>query len=478
MEHAQQFSTLMAEQEVLIANLKRIFHAWKKSNALHVNTQLYKRVQSLDIAFTDTLNSFQPLSPLLDVNLKSDETVLTNQTVFEEMFYEMTAALETAVNPSNETTFAANPHVSLPKLNLTVFSGHVSEWQAFISTYDSLIHNTTTLTGVQKLQYLRNSLRGPALALINALPLVEENYEIAYTTLQDRYANSRRLAHHYFNQIRDFKREPAPSHQFYQNFLSTHTNNISALKRIYDPQFDCEDFLLFSLALNNLDALTKADFEKSMHVGTFPKYKDLIDFITCKARAFELMDPPSTNVSSTAPSTSNNSTAVSQKLKSLTIQASSKPNAANYVKFPCFFCPSDSHSIFTCQDFLLLSIDDRYENVRRLRRCFGCLGNHNRQTCRSNSRCKQCDSPRHHTLLHPQAGIGQSQAGIRFQPAPHKQVNFSSKENQTLTFYPDTPVRDIRSAAVLPPGANQYSFLPPANEDPQQSSHASNSQQC
>ena len=43
----------------------------------------------------------------------------------------------------------------LPKFNIPVFSGDLLNWQSFWDCFEAVIHWNPSLTGVQKLNYLR-----------------------------------------------------------------------------------------------------------------------------------------------------------------------------------------------------------------------------------------------------------------------------------------------------------------------------------
>lgn len=66
----------------------------------------------------------------------------------------------------------------------------------------------------------------------------------------------------------------------------------------------------------------------------------------------------------------------------------------------CAVCGDESHKIYTCPQFLALSVADRRATISKYRLCFNCLGrNHPSDTCLSRSSCAMCNK-RHHSLLH------------------------------------------------------------------------------
>ncbi|XP_071578812.1 uncharacterized protein [Temnothorax nylanderi] len=64
----------------------------------------------------------------------------------------------------------------------------------------------------------------------------------------------------------------------------------------------------------------------------------------------------------------------------------------------CYLCHGD-HLMYRCEKFLALSVDDRLNEIRRLKLCTNCLRNdHFVRTCKMGS-CREC-SRRHNTLCH------------------------------------------------------------------------------
>jgi len=69
------------------------------------------------------------------------------------------------------------------------------------------------------------------------------------------------------------------------------------------------------------------------------------------------------------------------------------------------------HTTSECRDFLKLSLDDKYECLKKVRACFNCLGLHRRDRCTIKTSCKICSKQGHHytlckkTSLHPPSGV-------------------------------------------------------------------------
>jgi predicted glutamine amidotransferase len=100
----------------------------------------------------------------------------------------------------NNVQFRPSMHISnsssyhkLPKLNLTFFDGNLLNWQQFWDAFQSIIHDNSFITDVQKFSYLKNQLQGIAAQCIAGLPLTTGNYYQAVEILRRDLARLTKL---------------------------------------------------------------------------------------------------------------------------------------------------------------------------------------------------------------------------------------------------------------------------------------------
>ena len=79
--------------------------------------------------------------------------------------------------------------LKLPRIELLKFSGKYSEWTAFAEFFVAAVHDKSSLSDCQKMQYLKTSLRDEALKTISSLPLINANYKTACDMLVMCYDN-------------------------------------------------------------------------------------------------------------------------------------------------------------------------------------------------------------------------------------------------------------------------------------------------
>ncbi|KAJ3646756.1 hypothetical protein Zmor_024329 [Zophobas morio] len=149
----------------------------------------------------------------------------------------------------------------------------------------------------------------------------------------------------------------------------------------------------------NLDTNIRKAFEAKIQSNSIPTYKELINFVTEQCKTFEVVGAAETSNTSKSrlkspPSKRSNSFLT--KTKENNSLGSSQKGLP-----PAPTCPLSQRSylLSRCGEFLAQDIQQKYDTIKSLERCFNCLGNHFLTSCSSTNTCKYC-SGKHHTLLH------------------------------------------------------------------------------
>ena len=106
-----------------------------------------------------------------------------------------------------------------PKIDSPKFSGIFSDWENFRDVFRSVFHRRENLSPVMQLHFLRTHLTSEALEKIKSLPILNDNYERAWTTLIEYFDNHRRIVSSHISEI--FSVKPIK------------TDSLSEIKRIY-----------------------------------------------------------------------------------------------------------------------------------------------------------------------------------------------------------------------------------------------------
>lgn len=92
-------------------------------------------------------------------------------------------------NGSKTEKLIKQPSLNLPVLLVPKFSGDYDDFPSFSSSFKSIFFNFSDLTDVQKLFYLKSSVKGDTLKLIQDVELIEENFQMAWELLEKIYKN-------------------------------------------------------------------------------------------------------------------------------------------------------------------------------------------------------------------------------------------------------------------------------------------------
>jgi hypothetical protein len=91
--------------------------------------------------------------------------------------------------------------VKYPTLARPEFWGDIVDWPPFWDSWKINYDGNRDFNEVQKLEYLKQSLKGPALDTIKHLTLIGTNYQIAMDTLEKKYADKRKIIARHFEAI-------------------------------------------------------------------------------------------------------------------------------------------------------------------------------------------------------------------------------------------------------------------------------------
>eukprot|EP00731_Ephydatia_muelleri_P024186 Em0016g457a len=83
--------------------------------------------------------------------------------------------------------------MSLPKLQLRHFNGHLTKWTSFWESFEAAVDKNSDLSGVEKFNYLSSLLEGTAKEAVSGLSLTEANYAGAVSMLKKRFGSTQQI---------------------------------------------------------------------------------------------------------------------------------------------------------------------------------------------------------------------------------------------------------------------------------------------
>jgi len=106
-------------------------------------------------------------------------------------------------------------------------------WQTFRDSFDAAIHNSHSLSKVQKFNYLRAQLQGDALRAIAGLPLTDDNYNNAITLLTQRHGQSHSIIQAHMRALSEITcpTSSLSSLQLFYDTIEAHVRGLAALAK-------------------------------------------------------------------------------------------------------------------------------------------------------------------------------------------------------------------------------------------------------
>lgn len=194
---------------------------------------------------------------------------------FEEKYFQVRAGLASKLPqeiPQNasqnfplvaQATDNTNVHtyVRLPQINLPEFDGRFEGWLAFHDTFKALIDSSPELSNIQKFHYLRASLKGDALKLIDSFPMSDANYRVAWDGLVARFSNNYLLKKRHLNALFEYPKLRKESAVGIHELIDCFERNTKILDQLGE-QTDGWGAMLTHLMVSKLDDVTQKQWEE------------------------------------------------------------------------------------------------------------------------------------------------------------------------------------------------------------------------
>ena len=320
---------------------------------------------------------------ILKASTLIDEFTISRKTADARISKVKTARARKPHDPTlsiNSSPTKPKDDLKLPRIELPKFSGKYSEWTAFVELFNAAVHDRSSLSDCQKMQYLKTSLRDEALKTISSLPLTNANYKTAWDLLVMRYDNKRAIVRSHIHAICAAEKvKPDCDAKSIRRLITTVQENYLALE-YHSIDMEAWDSILIYLVAEKLDK-TERDWELKTPGTSLQAHKELMEFLSNTAGALEAA---SRHINHKAANTIKNSQPQSRGTTSY-----------HKSKDDCLKC-GGNHRLYQCKGFFDLSVDER----RQIVRLSNCLQEgHYTQNCKSTFTCRSCRG-RHHTLLY------------------------------------------------------------------------------
>lgn len=260
---------------------------------------------------------------------------------------------------------------------LPKFSGDYDEWVDFRDDFQTLLGQSKTISASTKLSNLRACLEGDARLDIQGYPITDENYEICWNILREKYESPDRALNAHLRRVGEIEKCAPGDTRALANTVDTCRSKlrcILAMKGMSEAKLgnvmwrkDCEQ---------RLDDETVKAWEFSVKKSEIPTCEELFEFVDRRVRAGMAMEAMSV-VTTQAPK--------------------QKVFKQEWFNRKCLICNGD-HQSQACRKYLSWTLEMRKKEMADRRLCFGCFKRgHVAATCQS-SPCSKCQGKHHATL--------------------------------------------------------------------------------
>ena len=304
----------------------------------------------------------------------------------KELFTGPSSSANSASNTaSNE---AAKVTTKLPKLTIKPFAGNAFNWQTFWDSFRTSIHENKNLNNVDRFNYLRSYLEGPALAAIAGFSLTEANYHNATELLITRFGNKQCIISSHVEQLLKLPNvvssgDTRKVRKLYDT-IETHTRGLQGL----GVNAESYGSFLVPILLSKLPEDIKLVVSRQIE-GENWKLDKLLEILKIEVEARECcafmnVDNPVSKSGLTVSSPEFfpdsrkfTSRGKYQALESALFTSSNATKSTPY----CLFC-KQGHYPADCQ--IVTNLNERRNILKKLGRCFNCM--------RKGHVSRQCDT--------------------------------------------------------------------------------------
>ncbi|CAB0044045.1 unnamed protein product [Trichogramma brassicae] len=324
-----------------------------------------------------------------------------------------------------EAPASAQSHSRLPQINVPDFSGRCEDWESFRDLFNALIHQSSHLSNVERLYYLKTLVRGDARSALDSMQLTSDNYDTAWKLLESRYENRRLLVHEHLLALRSLKPLREPSAKAFQQLIDTLSRHRDQLRTLKCP-VDTWDAWFISIAASCMDPITRQAWEADLERNDA---ENGVDRAARKGDHLASFDDLSTFLNSgcrMAVACSSGAATTRQSASS----SDHRPARAYATRRrqDCVRCGGE-HNVGHCDAFASMNSAERRELVMQQRLCFNCLRpGHAVRACPSRSTCQTCGAT-HHTLLHEESRKRAASSHEPGPPAKTRPTSLATLEN-------------------------------------------------
>ena len=245
------------------------------------------QLESRLVKLEQHIQKFEDIQGQLEILEPTNPTHISERESIENTYHHIVATAQRIISSSRilpESKQQVVPQLQrakLPKIHLPVFDGKTEEWLAFRNIFISLIHSSVHLPNLDKLHYLRSSLKGQAAQVIQDLEFTDANYDVAWELINQRYHNIKVIARTHLRLLFDYPKLIKEDYKALRSMLDHFLKHTNAMQTLQYPVHSW-DFLLVYILTSKLDTVTYRAWEIHSSDDQSPTFKNLSDFLQAR----------------------------------------------------------------------------------------------------------------------------------------------------------------------------------------------------
>ena len=210
----------------MVGELDKLLETLEDQEPLAVSARLTQLKRSLEEKLEDITILDREIVALIDGEELTKE--IEEADAFKENIFRALAKIDSNLREHSRTEASDRPsrasassQAKLPKLELRPFNGDVTQWMTFWDSFKSAVHDNSSISDVDKFNYLRSLVERSAKEAIAGLTLSSANYHEAICILEKRFGNKKQIISKHMDALLAVE---AVSSQY----------NVKGLRRLYD----------------------------------------------------------------------------------------------------------------------------------------------------------------------------------------------------------------------------------------------------
>ncbi|KAG0434737.1 hypothetical protein DMUE_5054 [Dictyocoela muelleri] len=392
------FNTLASPSKLQIENILSSMNRYKQEIII-LDEEIISEHDNLsdldDQQYADLLVSNDDY--INDVNLN----ILNVQNKYEEIIklkeQELNSNLVEAMKDCSVQNLSIHDNESRPKLptlEIPIFDGDKTKFQPFLDKFNSAIGNKSSVANVDKFCYLLKYLKGGALKLVEALPVVDSTYETALQILNKTYLNLDEIKYELALKLINLKL----CKDNYEDLFNFYCELECLLGQISNYKLNIEEssWLIETIVFSRIPLTVREMFQNKIN-KTYPNLESIREnfpTILSLYKSTKTSTPPKYNNSDNTRSNyvhNNKQTRSNVEIKPerphASLQSFNNNVTVSASNFKCKFCSSVEHNSSSCDKYS--NYEARVKRCDQLKLCQKCTGeNHNKKECKTKLKYK------------------------------------------------------------------------------------------